>query len=90
MGPAWLGIGAQRSGTTWFTDLLLQHPHVSLSTAGRKELHALYMPDVDLASYRALFDGCAGVDAVLPARTLGAVGRGEGAQVRLGGPGHPA
>ena len=30
--PAWLGIGAQRSGTTWFTDLLTQHPQVSDTT----------------------------------------------------------
>jgi hypothetical protein len=41
-GPAWLGIGAQRSGTTWFTDLLLQHPEVRLSTRPKKELHRLY------------------------------------------------
>jgi hypothetical protein len=60
MGPAWLGIGAQRSGTTWFTDMLLQHPDMRLSSAGRKELHALYMPGVDVDAYRALFRGCAG------------------------------
>ena len=41
-GPAWLGIGAQRSGTTWFTDLLLQHPEVRLSAQPKKELHRLY------------------------------------------------
>ena len=41
-GPAWLGIGAQRSGTTWFTDLLLQHPEVRLSSQPKKELHRLY------------------------------------------------
>jgi hypothetical protein len=40
-GPAWLGIGAQRSGTTWFTDLLCQHPKVELGVNGRKEQHAL-------------------------------------------------
>lgn len=40
-GPAWLGIGAQRSGTTWFTDLLLQHPQVGLGRPQRKELHHL-------------------------------------------------
>ena len=28
LGPAWLTIGAQRSGTTWFTGLLSQHPEV--------------------------------------------------------------
>lgn len=40
--PAWLGIGAQRSGTTWFTDLLTQHPQVGLGTNGRKEQHLLH------------------------------------------------
>jgi Sulfotransferase domain len=57
-GPAWLGIGAQRSGTTWFTELLLQHPEMSLSREGRKELHLLYGTierPVDPAAYRSLF-----------------------------------
>jgi hypothetical protein len=40
--PAWLGIGAQRSGTTWFTDLLCQHPEVGLGTNGKKEQHLLH------------------------------------------------
>lgn len=40
--PAWLGIGAQRSGTTWLTDLLTQHPEVGLGTNGRKEQHRLH------------------------------------------------
>lgn len=40
--PAWLGIGAQRSGTTWFTDLLTQHPSVGLGTNGKKEQHLLH------------------------------------------------
>jgi hypothetical protein len=39
--PAWLGIGAQRSGTTWFTDLLVQHPLVDLGTNAKKEQHLL-------------------------------------------------
>ena len=64
-GPAWLGIGAQRSGTTWFTDLLLQHPQVTLSKKGLKELHLLYPSlerPVDAEAYRSLFpsDGCPG------------------------------
>lgn len=61
-GPAWLGIGGQRCGTTWFTDLLRQHPAVDLAVAGRKELHELYLPlvrayedDGGLDGYRALF-----------------------------------
>jgi hypothetical protein len=40
--PAWLGIGAQRSGTTWFTDLLTQHPEVGLGLNGKKEQHLLH------------------------------------------------
>lgn len=40
--PAWLGIGAQRSGTTWFTDLLTQHPAVGLGTNGKKEQQLLH------------------------------------------------
>lgn len=40
--PAWLGIGAQRSGTTWFTELLIQHPEVGLGTNGKKEQHLLH------------------------------------------------
>lgn len=40
--PAWLGIGAQRSGTTWLTDLLCQHPSVGLGSNGRKEQHLLH------------------------------------------------
>jgi hypothetical protein len=67
-GPAWLGIGAQRSGTSWFTDLLIQHPQVELSLCGSKEMHflnrALVEPwdDERRASYVAQFatDGLAG------------------------------
>ena len=40
--PAWLGIGAQRSGTTWLTDLLTQHPQVGLGTNGKKEQQLLH------------------------------------------------
>ena len=40
-GPSWLGIGAQRCGTTWFTELLIQHPQLGLS-GGIKEQHLLY------------------------------------------------
>lgn len=60
-GPAWLGIGAQRCGTTWFVNLLVQHPMVT--TPGAKELHALYMQlpspwsDDDAENYRRLFQG---------------------------------
>ena len=40
-GPSWLGIGAQRCGTTWFTDLLTQHPMVDVAQ-GVKEHSELY------------------------------------------------
>ena len=40
-GPSWLGIGAQRCGTTWFTDLLVQHPYMDVA-GGQKEHHWLY------------------------------------------------
>ena len=56
--PAWLGIGAQRSGTTWFTDLLTQHPEVSLGTNDEKEqqkLQNVAEGRYDLEDYRALF-----------------------------------
>jgi Sulfotransferase family len=59
-GPAWLGIGAQRSGTTWFTDLLLQHPEVKLAVREKKELHFLDRPNADLEKYRGLFGAYAG------------------------------
>ncbi|GAA4692593.1 sulfotransferase [Nocardioides nanhaiensis] len=41
-GPAWVGIGAQRSGTTWLTDLVTQHPRVELGTNGKKEQQLLH------------------------------------------------
>ena len=40
-GPSWLGIGAQRCGTTWFTDMLVQHPQMDVA-GGTKEHHRLY------------------------------------------------
>ncbi|GAW48439.1 MULTISPECIES: sulfotransferase [unclassified Nocardioides] len=40
--PAWVGIGAQRSGTAWFTGLLTQHPQVGLGTNGKKEQQLLH------------------------------------------------
>jgi hypothetical protein len=62
-GPAWVGIGAQRSGTTWFTDLFTQHPRVGLGHNGRKEQHFFDTAVVDgwgeddAAGYRDLFAG---------------------------------
>lgn len=67
-GPAWLGIGAQRSGTTWLTNLLTQHPQVGLADGDEadKELHAFDAALVEGFSeehargYRERFAGEAG------------------------------
>jgi hypothetical protein len=40
--PSWLGIGAQRSGTTWFTNLICQHPQAGLGTNDVKEQQLLH------------------------------------------------
>ncbi len=57
-GPSWLGIGAQRSGTTWLTDLITQHPRVGLGANGKKEQHLLHKVGdgvVPAADYLDLF-----------------------------------
>lgn len=56
--PSWLGIGAQRSGTAWFTGLLTQHPRVDLGTNGKKEqqlLHKVADGRVPASRYLDLF-----------------------------------
>ena len=62
-GPSWIGIGAQRCGTTWFTDLLVQHPEFDVPQ-GRKEHHWLYLyglvrewDETARDGFRDLFDG---------------------------------
>jgi hypothetical protein len=61
---SWIGIGAQRSGTTWFTDLLLRHPRMALAGGG-KELHHFDRSIVTGASevdeYRRLFESTDGI-----------------------------
>ena len=37
--PEFVGVGAQRSGTTWWFDLLLSHPQIRPPKGRRKELH---------------------------------------------------
>lgn len=57
-GPAWIGIGAMRSGTTWITSLLCQHPRVSLATNNKKEqwlLNRVATGGYESEDYRALF-----------------------------------
>lgn len=56
--PGWLGIGAQRSGTTWFSSLLTQHPRVGLGVNGEKEqqlLHKIADGRVPASDYLELF-----------------------------------
>lgn len=56
--PAWVGIGAQRSGTTWLTDLLTQHPRVGLGDNDKKEqqlLHKIADGRLGAADYYAHF-----------------------------------
>lgn len=63
-GPAWLGIGAQRCGTTWMTGLLTQHPGVGLGTNQKKEqqlLHQVADGQARLEDYVAVFPGDDGV-----------------------------
>ena len=38
---SWLGLGAQRCGTSWFCDLVSQHPQIGYGRSGAKELHIL-------------------------------------------------
>lgn len=64
--PSWLGIGAQRCGTTWFVDLLTQHESVGLSaepadsSLAAKELHLLDTLSIDIEAitgrYASVFE----------------------------------
>ena len=59
--PDFIGVGAQRSGTTWWFELLLQHAQIATSRRGHKEVHffdrygAQPMTDADVARYHKLF-----------------------------------
>jgi hypothetical protein len=59
--PDFVGVGAQRSGTTWWFELLLSHPAIRAPRRRRKELHffdafgAREMRDEDVAAYHELF-----------------------------------
>lgn len=60
-GPDFVGVGTQRSGTTWWFDSLLEHPDVVAPESGKKELHYFQrfclreMTDADVAHYRTRF-----------------------------------
>lgn len=63
--PDYVGVGAQRSGTTWWFRILLEHPQIRSARAGdyarKKETHffdqfcAREMTDADLAGYYEMF-----------------------------------
>ena len=60
--PDFIGVGAQRCGTTWWFQLLLEHPQIRSPWHGRKELHAFDpfggrpMTDADVAEYMRHFE----------------------------------
>lgn len=59
--PDFVGVGAQRSGTTWWFRVLLQHPQIKRPAPRKKELHffdkfcARAMGDGDVDRYHTLF-----------------------------------
>ncbi len=59
--PEFVGVGAQRSGTTWWFELLLSHPQIRAPRGRRKELHffdrfgAEEMTEAHVAEYAELF-----------------------------------
>lgn len=65
--PDFVGLGAQRSGTTWWFDLIVAHPEVLAPPSTRKELHyfdrfhAGGFAAADEAAYREYFPRPEGV-----------------------------
>ena len=59
--PHFVGVGAQRSGTTWWFETLLGHPKIRAARGKRKELHffdrfgVIPMRDEHIAEYHDLF-----------------------------------
>jgi hypothetical protein len=59
--PDFVGVGTQRSGTTWWFESLLDHPQIRGPRSGLKEQHffdrfcATAMRERDVASYHARF-----------------------------------
>ena len=94
--PHYVGLGAQKAGTSWWDALIGRHPSVVRATGLPKELHffdqAWEEPfgEADAARYARLLPAAGGrrdgrVDARLPHRLLDARAAGPG---RAGGP-HP-
>jgi Sulfotransferase domain len=59
--PDFIGVGTQRSGTTWWFETLLGHPQIRRPRGRRKELHFFdrfstrELRDSDIAEYHGLF-----------------------------------
>jgi hypothetical protein len=59
--PDFVGVGAQRAGTTWWFRMLARHPDIRAPQNRKKELHffdrfcAREMTDADVAAYHELF-----------------------------------
>lgn len=59
--PDFVGVGTQRSGTTWWFALLLDHPQIRGPRGARKEVHffddygSQPMPDTAIAEYHEHF-----------------------------------
>ena len=59
--PDFIGVGTQRSGTTWMQRLLIDHPRIVMPGDERKEQHFFDwfgktpMTDADIARYHAGF-----------------------------------
>jgi len=59
--PDFIGVGTQRSGTTWWFQTLLGHPQIRPPRGRRKELHffdqfcARELTEADVADYHELF-----------------------------------
>jgi hypothetical protein len=67
--PDFIGVGTQRSGTTWWFRMLCSHPQIRSPRDRRKEQHyfdqfgARQMTDADVAAYHDLFPRRPGVMA---------------------------
>lgn len=59
--PSYVGIGTQKSGTSWWASLIEQHPDVTPNWFGRKEMHYLShfldraLTDDEVTAYHAVF-----------------------------------
>ena len=60
-GPAFVGVGTPKSGTSWVSHIIFSHPDVAENRLGQKELHYFShfpyktMDNGDISTYRAAF-----------------------------------